>query len=76
MQAYKFKASVKSDHCLSIQLPDDAPVGEAEVIVIIGDSSGYIPAFASVEEFNRWLDSHPSRSATADEIENQIKDNV
>lgn len=38
MRALKLKAHIDSSHRIEIQLPSDAPEGDAEVIVLIPDT--------------------------------------
>ena len=53
-------------------LPDDAPEGEAEVIILVAEPTVHpIPAFATLREYNDWLDVRPS-GYTPEEIERHI----
>lgn len=43
MQTLKFKGTIDSDHRLTLQLPADTPVGEADVIILVPDVGAETP---------------------------------
>jgi hypothetical protein len=57
MHALKLKAHIDSSHRIEIQLPVDAPEGDAEVIVLIPDTTS--PAEEGLRSFFDNLDRHP-----------------
>ena len=57
MHALKIKAHIDSSPRIEIQLPSDAPEGDAEVIVLISD--GQSVAQSGLRSFFDSLDRHP-----------------
>lgn len=46
MQAYQFDYQVDASHCISFELPADAPVGFAQIIVVFPDA----PELLTIEQ--------------------------
>ena len=57
MHALKLKAHIDSSHRIEIQLPSDAPEGDAEVIILISDPLS--PTEKGLRAFFDNLDLHP-----------------
>lgn len=57
MHALKLIAHIDSSHRIEIQLPPDAPEGNAEVIIFLPDAPS--PAQKGLREFFDNLDRHP-----------------
>ena len=58
MKAIRVVKRVGEDRKLVIELPADVPVGEAEVIVLVGSSDT-----ETEEELSQWLDQNSARPA-------------
>jgi hypothetical protein len=68
MHALKLKAHIDSSHRIEIQLPIDAPEGDAEVIVLIPDTPS--PAEEGLRSFFDNLDRHsPQQRHSKEEID-------
>jgi hypothetical protein len=71
MQALKLKGRIDSNHRITLQLPEDTPVGDAEVIVLVPESA----TEAAREHLRKVFDEidrsrHPRMSK--EEIDNYI----
>lgn len=77
MLAFEFERTVGSSHSVTVELPADAPVGPAKIIVMFpqADSSLAVPPprFATIAEFTAWLETQPPTGRTAEEIDQQIR---
>lgn len=71
MYAVKLKAQVTPDPQIHLQLPADAPQGEAEVIVLMTES---VPQTTgeSLEAFFEELDRSPWKRLSKEEIDRYI----
>jgi hypothetical protein len=68
MQALKLKARIDSSHRIEIQLPSNAPEGDAEVIVLIQDTPS--PAEEGLRSFFDHLDRQsPQQRHSKEEID-------
>lgn len=65
MRAVKLKAHIDSSHRIEIQLPVDAPEGDAEVIVLIPDPPS--PTEKGLRSLFDNLDRHPPRQCYSKE---------
>jgi hypothetical protein len=78
MQAYQFEQYVSPSHRISVELPADAPVGSARIIVLFPDQVAPVetpePQFANMAEFHKWLITQPPTGRTAAEIDQQIRE--
>ena len=68
MHTLKLKAHIDSSHRIELQLPNDAPEGEADVIVMIPSRPS--PAEQGLRAFFDNLDRHPpQRRYSKEEID-------
>ncbi len=68
MHALKLKAHIDRNHRIEIQLPLDAPEGDAEVIILIPDTAP--PPAGGLRAFFDDLDRHPpERRYSKEEID-------
>lgn len=68
MHTLKLKARIDSSHRIEIQLPNDTPEGDADVIVMIPSASS--PTEQGLRAFFDDLDRHPpQRRYSKDEID-------
>jgi len=78
MQAYQFEQYVSASHRVSVELPKDAPTGSAKIIVLFPDPTTapekVTPQFANMAEFHKWLMTQPSTGRSAEEIDQQIRE--
>ena len=76
MQAYQFEQYVSQSHRISVELPADAPVGSARIIVLFPDQVAPVetpkPRFTNMAEFHKWLITQPPTGRTVREIDQQI----
>lgn len=79
MHAHKMTVTVPESRHLEIDLPDDVPTGEAEVIVLVARPSPERPrpgsreAVRAVEPaIEAWRAANPDKLRTAAEIDSQI----
>lgn len=78
MQAYQFEQFVSPSHRISVELPADAPVGSAKIIVLFPDQVASVevpkPQFSNMAEFHKWLVTQPPTGRSVEEIDQQILD--
>ena len=78
MQAYQFHQTVSSSHQITLVLPPDAPVGEAQITVLFADRPPNAPPakprFANIAEFTAWLETQPPTGRTAEDVDRQIRE--
>ena len=78
MQAYQFHQTVSPSHQITLVLPPDAPVGEAQITVLFADrppiAAPAKPRFANIAEFTAWLETQPPTGRTAKEVDQQIRE--
>lgn len=71
MYAIKLHARIDDQH-LQLELPPDAPKGEAEIVVLIEpDDLSEIPSM-SLQEISAWLTTLPPSQRSAEDFEAQI----
>jgi hypothetical protein len=71
MYTTKLHARIDDRH-LRLELPPDAPKGEAEIVVLIEpDSSPETPSM-SLQEISAWLKTLPPSNRSAEDFEAQI----
>ena len=71
MRTLKLNAHIDSSHRIEIQLPIDAPEGNAEIIVLIPDTPS--PAEKGLRAFFDNLDRHPpQRRNSKEEIDTYL----
>lgn len=76
MRAYQLERTVTSSHSFTIELPSDAPVGTAKIIVLFPDEQAApltLPQFASLSEYTNWLKTQPPTGRTTEDIEQHIR---
>lgn len=81
MHAIKLKAVIDASHRLQLDLPADTPIGEAEVIVLVGaaappraaDAANPVSPGQSLREFFEELDRRPRARLSAEEVEQWIE---
>ncbi len=78
MRAYQFEKTFSANHQALIELPPDAPEGQAQVIVLFPDAqAAHIavkPRFANMTEFAVWLQTQPPTGRSAEEVEQHIRE--
>ncbi|APW46303.1 hypothetical protein [Rhodoferax antarcticus] len=81
MQAYQFEQYVSPAHRISVELPADAPVGAAKIIVLFPDTERHQPPsqpqhpeFANIAEYLAWHDAQPASGRSTEEIDRQIRE--
>lgn len=78
MLAYQFQQTVPPSHVVTIELPPNAPIGQAQVIVLFSEeqvaATTKVPRFANMAEFATWLQTQPPTGRTAEEIDQYIRD--
>lgn len=72
MHALKLMTHVREDHRLEVILPDDAPMGEAEVIVLFTEPALSRPSH-SLREFNEKLEHLPCSGRSQAEIDRYLE---
>jgi hypothetical protein len=73
MQAVKLKTYITKNHRLELDLPDDIPEGDAEVIVLVQDAPE--PAGEeSLRDFFQALDASPRPRMSKEEIDRYIEE--
>lgn len=80
MLAYEFEQSVPANHRVEIELPADAPVGNAKVIVLFPDAQPTVPAApvsptqeADLAALFSFLKTVPPTGRSKEEIDAQIQ---
>ena len=78
MQTYQPHQTVSPSHQITLVLPPDAPVGEAQITVLFADRRLYAPLakprFANIAEFTAWLETQPPPGRTAEDVDRQIRE--
>lgn len=74
MRAIKLKSRVSSDHRLNVQLPEDVPEGEAEVIVLVSEREEEVAVRqqTALKEFFAHLDRLSIPRRTKEEIDRYL----
>lgn len=73
MWAHKTRVHVTPNQPLQVTLPADAPEGEAEVIVLMTESTGQQPgAVSTLREFTEWLATQPGSGRSKEEIDRYV----
>lgn len=73
MWAHRVKAHVSPNRSLTVDIPTDAPEGDAEVIVLVAPSPGSgQPRFATLRELTGWLEQQPGSGRSKEEIDHYI----
>lgn len=75
MRAYELERNITSSHSFTIELPPDAPVGTAKIIVLFPDEPAAPltqPQFASLGEYTTWLKAQAPTGRTSADIEQHI----
>ena len=76
MRAYQLERNITSSHSFTIELPPDAPVGIAKIIVLFPDEQAVPvtpPPFASLGDYTTWLKAHSPTGRTSEDIEQHIR---
>ena len=73
MHALKLTTRVREDHRLEVILPDDTPIGEAEVTVLFKEPDLLRPSH-SLREFNEKLEHLPCSGRSQAEIDRYLED--
>ena len=76
MRAYQLERNITSSHSFTIELPSDAPVGTAKIIVLFPDEQAApvtLPPFASLGDYTIWLKAQPPTGRTSEDIEQHIR---
>ena len=78
MLAFEFQRTVGASHSVTVELPVDAPVGPARIIVMFPQEDSIpalpTPRFNNIAEFTAWLETQPPTGRTAEEIDRQIRE--
>ena len=78
MQAYQFHQTVSPSHQITLVLPPDAPVGEAQITVLFTDRLPNAPLakprFANIAEYLAWHDTQPPTGRSAEDVDRQIRE--
>lgn len=73
MWAHRVKAHVSPNRPLTVDIPTDAPEGDAEVIVLVASSPGSgQPRFTTLRELTCWLEQQPGSGRSKEEIDRHI----
>lgn len=81
MQAYQFQQTVTPSHQITLVLPPDAPVGQAEIVVLFPNSEGH-PAntqaksveLSELAQFLAWHDAQPASGRSPEDVTAQIRE--
>ena len=76
MRAYQLERNTTSSHSFTIELPPDAPMGAAKIIMLFPDEQAAAtppPHFASLGEYTTWLKAQPPTGRTSADIEQHIR---
>lgn len=71
MYATRLHARI-DDHQLTLELPPDAPKGEAEIMLIIEPDQTSATPSMSLKEISAWLKTLPASERSAEDFEAQI----
>lgn len=71
MYATRLHARI-DDHQLTLELPLDAPKGEAEIMLIIEPDQTSATPSMSLKEISAWLKTLPASERSAEDFEAQI----
>lgn len=72
MYAHKYETVIRADHRITIELPDNFPEGEAEVIVLTKSPQGAPSKSETLIDFLDWLKTQPPSGRSKEEIDAQI----
>lgn len=71
MQTLKFKGTIDSNHRLTLQLPADTPIGEADVIVLVPDGAAEAKR-EHLQNLFAEIDRSPHARLSKDEIDRYV----
>lgn len=71
MRTLKFKGTIDSNHRLTLQLPADTPIGEADVIVLVPET-GTATTREHLQKLFDEIDHSPHARLSKDEIDRYI----
>lgn len=81
MQAYQFQQIVTPSHQITLVLPPDAPLGEAQITVLFPHteapntpSKTRHPEFANIAEYLAWHDTQPASARSPEDVDRQIRE--
>lgn len=81
MQAYQFQQTVTPSHQITLVLPPDAPVGQAEIVVLFPDTdhpSAPTPAkpvgFSNIAQYLAWHDVQPASGRSPEDVDEQVRE--
>lgn len=78
MQAYQFRQTVPPSHEITLMLPPDAPVGEAQITVLFADQPPIAapakPRFADIAAYLAWHDTQPASGRSPEDVDRQIRE--
>lgn len=68
MRAIKLTANIGDNHRLNVQLPNDVPLGMAEVILLFSTNEA-VNNHDDLNSFMEWLDQQPRYTRSKEEID-------
>ena len=74
MRAHRIKAHVTPNQPLIVPLPANVPEADVEVIVLFPEPEAQPGAFASLREFDEWLQQQPSSGRSKEEIDQYLSE--
>jgi len=81
MQAYQFEQYVSPSHRVSVELPENAPTGSAQIIVLFPHAESLPlyaqpkrPAVADIAQFLAWHDTQPASRRSPEDVDRQIRE--
>lgn len=72
MYAHKYETTIRADHRVTIDLPDDFPEGEVEIIVLTKPATITAAKSETLIDFLDWLKTQPPSGRSKEEIDAQI----
>lgn len=72
MQAHKYETIIRADHRVTIELPDNFPEGEAEIIVLAKSPHPMPVKNETLIDFLDWLKTQPPSGRSKEEMDAQI----
>lgn len=72
MRAHRVRVHATPDQPLLVPLPPGVPEVDVEVIVLIPDESETSSKFATLREFNAWLERQPASGRSKREIDAEL----
>ena len=81
MPTYHFQQTVPSSHQITLVLPPDAPVGEADITVLFphteapnSPSQPKPPELANIAAYLAWHDTQPASGRSPEDVDRQIRE--